>query len=357
MLFAPGADDNASGVATTLEIARVLKLHNYESLSSIRFVNYAMEERGLIGAYHDAEKNMFNNNLDVYAMLNSDMIANALANNWIFCLVIYPEADFLTDIALKHAQNLNMNVFTTNEMNNRSDSWAYHTFGVPSLFFQEGEFSPYYHSVDDLVINTNKDYAQQMMKLIASTLLTTSNLFPAPKNFIIYNYKNTNSMLAEWERINDVNAVYNIILKDTETNEERTFSTTENNYLLQNLIQNRLYEITLFATINDINSIAVKRYIIPMFIPHIIEKIVISNHPNPFNLNTILKFTITEDDIVEIIIYNLKGQIVKKYDKNYYSRGSNMVLFETNNLSSGVYFYKVKTNRNGQRIKKMVLLK
>ncbi len=50
---APGADDNASGVAATLEIARVLSKNQYKS--TIRFVALNAEEQGLLGAHHHAE--------------------------------------------------------------------------------------------------------------------------------------------------------------------------------------------------------------------------------------------------------------------------------------------------------------
>ena len=48
MIFAPGADDDASGVAAAIEIARVMKKINYNSESTIKFIAFAAEE----GRYH-----------------------------------------------------------------------------------------------------------------------------------------------------------------------------------------------------------------------------------------------------------------------------------------------------------------
>ena len=40
MVFAPGADDNASGTAAVLEIARVIMENNYQPESTIKFVTF-----------------------------------------------------------------------------------------------------------------------------------------------------------------------------------------------------------------------------------------------------------------------------------------------------------------------------
>ena len=70
---APGANDNASGMAGTIEAARVLSKYNFES--SIVYVGLSGEEQGLFGgaglaAY--AKKN----NWDIIGVLNNDMIGN-----------------------------------------------------------------------------------------------------------------------------------------------------------------------------------------------------------------------------------------------------------------------------------------
>ncbi|MCJ8345835.1 M20/M25/M40 family metallo-hydrolase, partial [bacterium] len=51
---APGADDNASGIATITEIIRIALKHNYKPQRTIKFMAYAAEEVGLIGSKHIA---------------------------------------------------------------------------------------------------------------------------------------------------------------------------------------------------------------------------------------------------------------------------------------------------------------
>ncbi len=53
---APGADDNASGIATMTEIIRVAMAHNYKPFKTVQFMAYAAEEVGLVGSNLIAKK-------------------------------------------------------------------------------------------------------------------------------------------------------------------------------------------------------------------------------------------------------------------------------------------------------------
>ncbi len=86
LLTAPGADDNASGTAAALEIARVLKASNYQPECSIRFVTFAAEEYGLWGSKYHAQAAL-NQQQDIKVMINHDMIANSTT---IIFVVILP---------------------------------------------------------------------------------------------------------------------------------------------------------------------------------------------------------------------------------------------------------------------------
>jgi len=69
----PGANDNASGMAGTIEAARVLS--NYKFESSIIYVGLSGEEQGLYGGKGLAEYAK-NNNWDIIGIMNNDMIGN-----------------------------------------------------------------------------------------------------------------------------------------------------------------------------------------------------------------------------------------------------------------------------------------
>ncbi len=71
--LAPGADDDASGVAVVLELARIMSKVKFPA--TIIFAAVTGEEQGLYGSKHLAGKAK-KNNLNVIAMLNNDMVGS-----------------------------------------------------------------------------------------------------------------------------------------------------------------------------------------------------------------------------------------------------------------------------------------
>src|ERR1041385_4397062 len=75
---APGANDDASGTAAVLEMARVMAKHKFDA--TIVFMTVPGEEQGLLGATYFAEqakKNM----MDIEAMFTNDIIGSSLGGN------------------------------------------------------------------------------------------------------------------------------------------------------------------------------------------------------------------------------------------------------------------------------------
>jgi leucyl aminopeptidase len=69
---APGADDNASGIATITEVIRVLVDNSYQPQKTIKFMAYAAEEVGLLGSSEIA-KNYKSRNVNVVGVMQLDM--------------------------------------------------------------------------------------------------------------------------------------------------------------------------------------------------------------------------------------------------------------------------------------------
>jgi len=85
------------------------------------------------------------------------------------------------------------------------------------------------------------------------------------------------------------------------------------------------------------------------------------NYPNPFNPTTTINYQLPENGKVELTIYNLKGQKVKILVNETLESGNHTVIWngtDDNNkqVSSGIYFYKMKTD-NHEETKKMILMK
>lgn len=80
------------------------------------------------------------------------------------------------------------------------------------------------------------------------------------------------------------------------------------------------------------------------------------NYPNPFNPSTIISFSVPVDSKVKLEVYSITGQLVATLFDGYKTAGNYEINMKANNLSSGVYIYRL-TAGNTMLSKKMQLLK
>ncbi|MCK5052491.1 MAG: hypothetical protein KAS53_12270 [Candidatus Cloacimonetes bacterium] len=93
--------------------------------------------------------------------------------------------------------------------------------------------------------------------------------------------------------------------------------------------------------------------------------ILLQNYPNPFNPTTTLDFSLKEESLVSLNIYNVRGQKVKTLVADEMQAGYHSVVWNGKNdygksVSSGIYFAGFEANNiNGDytSVKKMLLLK
>jgi len=80
------------------------------------------------------------------------------------------------------------------------------------------------------------------------------------------------------------------------------------------------------------------------------------NYPNPFNPATTIKYSIPASGFVKLAILNTIGEEIETLVNEYKSEGVHDVIFNAENIPSGIYFYKLETGEFSS-VKKMVLLK
>ena len=80
------------------------------------------------------------------------------------------------------------------------------------------------------------------------------------------------------------------------------------------------------------------------------------NYPNPFNSITKIPFNIPFNTFINISLYDIKGSFIKQIVSDNYSPGHYIVEFNAERLSSGLYFYVLKT-KNYISSKKFLLIK
>jgi hypothetical protein len=178
--LAPGADDNASGTVTVLEAARVLA--DYDFQKSIRFVLFAGEEQGLLGSAHYAALAAANgdqilgvinldmigydgNNdgrLEIHAgtMLNSQEIGTFVCRNFInWGLSLTPE-------------------YITSGSTSASDHASFWYNGYPAILLIEDfqDFTPHYHTVNDVLSTLRQTYFEKIAKLAIGSLAVLAGI-------------------------------------------------------------------------------------------------------------------------------------------------------------------------------------
>ena len=168
-----GADDNASGVATMLELARRLKAEAPEH--SVIFVAFDGEERGLIGARHFVEAPPVP--LSSIALnLNFDMTARAETDGKLWVTGTYQHPTFRPLLETVKAQGPVSLAFGkdtpqdtgANNWVEASDHAAFYRAGVPFLYLGVDYHPDYHKPTDDFVKVTPEVFTASTELAIAS---------------------------------------------------------------------------------------------------------------------------------------------------------------------------------------------
>lgn len=103
------------------------------------------------------------------------------------------------------------------------------------------------------------------------------------------------------------------------------------------------------ATKSQFRSFTVKQHLPSVTTLH-------QNFPNPFNPETTIRFHLTKSDRVTVKVYDLHGKELVTLLDNSKSAGSHEVVFKSDGLPSGIYFYRIETSESIQ-YQKMLLMK
>jgi Zn-dependent M28 family amino/carboxypeptidase len=171
---APGANDNASGVAAAIEIARVFQTNNYKPVNSIEFIAFGAEELGLFGSYYYSDYARLNSK-KIKLMLNNDMIAfqpSSQKADWSVNIMDYDNSHNLRKEAeVMSGRFTNLKTYNYNTYNKQSDSYPFFVNGFKALFFISASSDPYYHTADDTVDKYNFEFCREIVKLNCAILI------------------------------------------------------------------------------------------------------------------------------------------------------------------------------------------
>ncbi len=178
----PGADDNGSGSAGVLEIARILK--DIPTDLTFVFILFGAEEQGLHGSYHYADEAAARGDSIVY-MCNMDMIAYYA--NTSSAKLYHGSRLTYTELLRDLADSLLGLVAVLTGSSGGSDHYPFLVNGYEATFLHEYIFSSVYHSARDSTTYMSFPYMTKMVKAALATVYTVSETYiPGPE--LVFDY-------------------------------------------------------------------------------------------------------------------------------------------------------------------------
>ena len=200
-VYAPGADDNASGTAVVMEMARILK--DYQSQNSMMFVAFSAEEQHALGSAYFAEQ-LYEDSTDVEFMLNLDMIG--YTNDTIPDVHLY--SDGTTDSYWNLFYDAGVRVadlIADDDPWSKTDDEPFYEYGWNTLFYLEGDFNwDGWHSDLDLSSRMDFDYLEKVARTSVAGIGIV-DVSPPPIGCEVFDIGDGQSLRVVW---NDCDSAY-----------------------------------------------------------------------------------------------------------------------------------------------------
>lgn len=135
------------------------------------------------------------------------------------------------------------------------------------------------------------------------------------------------SQNTEWNRIG-------FVAGSGTTTESRSYSFVDNS-LPVGSFSYRLKQIDYDGTFEYSNTVEV---VTSIPVQYSLDQ----NYPNPFNPSTKIRFTIPEASAVSLKVFNAIGEEVANLVNEVYESGTNEIVFNASNLTSGIYFVRME---------------
>jgi len=202
------ADDNTTGTATVLEIARILSTQCLDN--TIIYALWDEEEIGLKGAGFYAAQASSNGD-NILGVLNIDMMGYDGDNDDDFDIDVRPIANSIAMkddlINLLSTYNFNLNVNVVNPGSPASDHARFWDQGFSAVLvgesWENNDQTPYYHSSSDRYSTLDLPYFHEIAKLIMSYMVTKGGLVSVDNSLTVSSTALTSNMAnASYQWIN-----------------------------------------------------------------------------------------------------------------------------------------------------------
>jgi len=157
-----GADDNASGTAGVIELARALSRTPYRDRSVI-CMTFSGEEIGLLGSQHFVDDPTVDHD-SITAMINMDMIGRLTPDDEANMLAIHGlgTGNSFKEIVDRRAKEAGLDYLPDDSALGPSDHASFYRVGIPALFFHTGVHRDLHQPTDD----TEKINAQGATRVV-----------------------------------------------------------------------------------------------------------------------------------------------------------------------------------------------
>ncbi|MCX7550935.1 M28 family peptidase [Xanthomarina sp. F2636L] len=330
------ADDNATGTAAVLEVARILSTQCIEN--TIVYAFWDEEEIGLRGSRFYANQ-ANNNNLNILGVINMDMIGYDGDNPGetgdndfdIDVRDLHGSLTIKDDLlSLLNTYTFNLNPIVVNPGTSASDHASFWNNGYPAVLVGESwetnDQSPYYHSSADRLSTLDLPYFHELTKLVMAYMVTKGNLLSVDNTITSSSValtSNQDSASYQWYNC-DTNT-----LISGETNQ--TFNPiVTGNYAVETTLGSctEMSDCILFTTL------AIEDVVSDYF----------TITPNP--VTSILTINSTLKTTISIQLYNISGQLILETTSN-----KKRSRIDMSSYASGIYYLKLKGKEKTTKFK------
>jgi hypothetical protein len=358
-VFAPGADDNASGTTGTLEMARVLG--NVSTDKTIIFVTFAAEEQGLYGSQHFASL-AYQNGVDIVFMLNLDMIGHEIGGPW--NVTIESEAwvadyiDLLAEMAEIYTDSLVPEVYYSTYP--YSDHWSFLELGYPAVFTIEGDFFSSLHTPYDLIDSLNMPYEKQVVQMGLATVLQISEMPSPPPSLSAENVGDGHSIVVYWTRSPEPDVAGYYLYWRQGTNQY-----TDTLFVQDTIttVSGLTTGVPAYFAVSSIDSLGFLSYLSDevMEVPMALKERVVGSPSffdvkvRPLTKTFEIELSLEEAMPITFKLYDATGRLKGKLDMGMKNRGIHKFLWRVKDLKNGIYFLVVKAGKVSHRKKLLYL--
>lgn len=179
VIGAPGANDNSSGVALVLELARIFRGYNTDK--ELRFILFGSEERGLLGSRYYVNQLSEEGRNQIIAVFNGDMVATSYpVVTHLYAMTVDGVPNLVTDAAEAAGSRLGNSSILPGEFGS-SDHVPFYQAGIPAALFiwmRIDSWDPLvyyiekvYHTPQDTVVeNVSMERMQNALDIIGAAV-------------------------------------------------------------------------------------------------------------------------------------------------------------------------------------------